>query len=285
MADGPRDPDAGVPRHRSACCAPGHYWVPMWNKAGHTVAYWDLFGRNRSGPPSTASTSSPRGGTTRSGPRRRRHRRYDTHGFGLMAAYVARRLLLMIPTIVGVVFISFVISNFVPGGPVETHGGADPGRGRRRGPGVAAAPAPRLATPARVGCRGSIPASSRETREAVRPTTNRAPERFCKLLLKSLFATFDLRSLVCSRASRCRRSSAEKLPVSISLGVWMTLLSYLISIPLGIRKAVRDGSTLRSRHLARRLDQASPIPSFLWAVLLVDAVLQRPTSRCSRSAA
>ena len=177
-----------------------------------------------------------------------------------MLAYTARRLILMIPTIVGVVFISFVISSFVPGGPVdrmvsqiqsggsavgEAGGGTSVGESRAR------------------GLQGFDPGIRREIEKQF-GYDKPAWERFW-LLLKG-DATFDLGRSLFSRIP-VSTLIAEKLPVSISLGLWMTLLSYLISIPLGIRKAVRDGSRF---DIATSLGVSVgfAIPSFLWAVLL-----------------
>ena len=179
-----------------------------------------------------------------------------------MLAYTLRRLLLMIPTIVGVVFISFVISNFVPGGPVDRmvaqiQGAA--GGAEQEGGGASMSAGETRAR----GLQGFDPGIRREIEKQF--GYDKPPlERFW-LLLKG-DATFHLgRSLF----SRIPVSTLiwEKLPVSISLGVWMTLLSYLISIPLGIRKAVRDGSRFDvATSLA--VSTGFAIPSFLWAVLL-----------------
>lgn len=177
-----------------------------------------------------------------------------------MLAYTLRRLLLMVPTIVGVIFISFVISNFVPGGPVDRMVAQIQGGGSAVGEAGASASA---GDSRARGLQGFDPGIRREIEHQF-GYDKPAWERFW-LLLKG-DATFDLgRSLF----SRIPVSTLiwRTLPVSVSLGVWMTLLSYLISIPLGIRKAVRDGSRF---DLATSLAVSTgfAIPGFLWAVLL-----------------
>ena len=180
-----------------------------------------------------------------------------------MAAYVVRRLLLMIPTIVGVVFISFVISNFVPGGPVDRmvaqiQGAASGGGAAAESGGSASSGETRAR-----GLQGFDPAIRREIEKQF-GYDKPAWLRFW-LLLKG-DATFDLGRSLFSQIP-VSTLIREKLPVSISLGLWMTLLSYLISIPLGIRKAVRDGSRFDvATSLGVSIGFA--IPSFLWAVLL-----------------
>ena len=76
----------------------------------------------------------------------------------------------------------------------------------------------------------------------------------------------------------------EKLPVSISLGIWMTLITYLISIPLGIRKAIRDGSPFDTWTSAVIIIGFA-IPGFLFAILLIILFAGSRSSICSRCAA
>ena len=180
-----------------------------------------------------------------------------------MYAYTIRRLFLMIPTIVGVIFISFVISNFVPGGPVDRMvaqiQGAAGGNGAAEAGGSSGGSSETRAR----GLQGFDPGIRKEIEKQFgydKPVW----ERFW-LLLEG-YATFDMGRSLFSQIP-VGTLIEQKLPVSISLGVWMTLLSYLISIPLGIRKAVRDGSRF-DVGTSFAVSVGFAIPSFLWAVLL-----------------
>ena len=179
-----------------------------------------------------------------------------------MAAYILRRLLLMIPTIVGVVFVAFVISSFVPGGPVDRMVAQIQGAGAGNGGDVGSASASGADTRAR-GLAGFDPGIRAEI-ERQFGYDKPAWERF--LLLLKGYATFDMGRSLFSQIP-VSRLIRQRLPVSISLGLWMTLLSYLISIPLGIRKAVRDGSRF-DVGTSLAVSTGFAIPSFLWAVLL-----------------
>ena len=148
-----------------------------------------------------------------------------------MAAYVLKRLLLMVPTLLGVLLLTFVVIQFVPGGPVEQMVSQLQGRDTG-GEGAASAGA---------GYRG------RQGVDAARIAEIRAlygfdkppHERFWQMLKQ--FAQFDLgRSFFYPKD--VWQLVKEKLPVSISLGLWTFFLSYLISVPLGIAKAVRAGT-------------------------------------------
>ena len=164
-----------------------------------------------------------------------------------MTAYIIRRLLLMIPTIFGIMLVSFVVVQFAPGGPVErviaqlsgsdtgatsrisgSGGGDFAGRGALRSGG-------QLDINSKYrGAQGLDPAfiASLEKQFGF---DKPAYERFFIMLgnyLRFDFGTSYFRDISVIQLIK------EKLPVSISLGIWMTLISYLISIPLGIRKAV-----------------------------------------------
>ena len=175
-----------------------------------------------------------------------------------MLAYIARRLLLMIPTLFGILLISFVIVQFAPGGPVERImaqlQGLDSGAtGRFSGGGT--------------GYRGAQGLDAKLIEDLNRQFGFDKPayERFFKMVKD--FMLFDFgRSFF--RDTPVLQLIKEKLPVSMSLGIWMTLLSYAISIPLGIRKAVRDGSRFDIWTSAVVI-VGYAIPSFLFAVLLV----------------
>ena len=194
-----------------------------------------------------------------------------------MAAYLFRRLLLVIPTLFGIILINFAVVQFAPGGPVEQMLAELKGQGdtlgrltgeaggeirqQQRPPGSGSGDAP---TGSYRGARGLDPAVVAEIERAF-GFDKPAHVRFFEMLRGYL--TFDFgRSLFQDRP--VVTLLAEKMPVSISLGLWSTLIIYLVSIPLGIRKAVRDGS---------RFDVATSgimlvgyaIPGFLFAILLV----------------
>lgn len=190
-----------------------------------------------------------------------------------MTAYILRRLLLMIPTLFGVLLINFVILQFAPGGPVEQilaqlRGvGADVAGRVSGATGAEAAGAPATPRPADSVYRGAQGLDPEFIEELKRQFGFDRPvwERFWRMCRD--FLRFDLgRSFYRDRPvwSLIR----EKLPVSISLGVWSTLLIYLISIPLGIRKAVRDGSRFDA-WTSVVVIAGNAIPSFLFAILLI----------------
>lgn len=195
-----------------------------------------------------------------------------------MAAYILRRLLLMIPTLFGILLVSFVVVQFAPGGPVERIiaqlsgtdvaatsriGGSQTGDFGAQRPNAAITGDAQITTKYR-GAQGLDPEFIKKL-EAQFGFDKPAHERF--FLMVKNYIRFDFGQ------SYFRDISVvdliiEKMPVSISLGLWMTLISYGISIPLGIRKAVSDGT---------RFDVWSSgvivigyaIPGFLFAVLLI----------------
>ncbi len=188
-----------------------------------------------------------------------------------MAAYIARRLLLIIPTIFGILLISFVIVQFAPGGPVERVlaqlQGLDQGGGARIGAGsgeLGAAFASRAGEGAYRGSQGLDPKFIAELNKQF--GFDKPPlERFVRMVAN--YAVFDFgRSYF--RDASVLSLIREKLPVSISLGLWMTILSYAISIPLGVAKARRDGSRFDAWTSAVVI-VGYAIPSFLFALLLV----------------
>ena len=190
-----------------------------------------------------------------------------------MAAYIARRLLLMIPTLLGIMLISFVVVQFAPGGPVEKIiaqlQGQDAGATSRFGgggdaPGGAASQAAAGDMSKYRGAQGLDPKFIAELEKQF-GFDQPAWKRF--LIMLKNYATFDFgRSYF--RDTPVLKLIAQKLPVSITLGLWMTLLSYSISIPLGIAKAVRDGSRFDVWTSAIVI-VGYAIPSFLFAILLV----------------
>ena len=148
-----------------------------------------------------------------------------------MLSYILKRLLLMVPTLLGVLLMTFAVIQFVPGGPVEQMVSQLQGRDSG-GEGAASSGA---------GYRGrqGVDAARIEEIKQLYGFDKPAPQRFWQMvqqfarfdLGKSFFYPKDVWDLV-----------REKLPVSISLGLWTFFLSYLISVPLGIAKAVRAGS-------------------------------------------
>ncbi|NLO80491.1 MAG: microcin C ABC transporter permease YejB [Xanthomonadaceae bacterium] len=185
-----------------------------------------------------------------------------------MAAYILRRLLLMIPTLFGILVLNFVIVQFAPGGPVERVlaqlEGADPGAtARLSGGGAETALGPSGESRYRGG-RGLPPELIAEI-ERQYGFDKPAHERLLKMLWD--YMRFDFGESFYQNRSVVQLI-VDKLPVSISLGLWTTLLVYLISIPLGIRKAVRDGTRFDFWTSAVVI-VGNAVPSFLFAVLLV----------------
>lgn len=191
-----------------------------------------------------------------------------------MASYILRRLFLMIPTLLGILLINFIIIQAAPGGPVEqlivklTTPGGHGASERIGGAGDMSASAITTTQNTQVGgyrgAQGIDPDLIAEIKKQY-GFDKPAPERFW-LMLKS-YARFDFGNSF-FRDTSVINLIREKLPVSISLGLWTTLIVYLVSIPLGIRKAVRDGSQFDVwTSTAVAIGQA--IPGFLFAVLLI----------------
>ncbi|WGI21483.1 microcin C ABC transporter permease YejB [Amylibacter sp. IMCC11727] len=182
-----------------------------------------------------------------------------------MGAYIFRRLWLMIPTLIGIMLINFTLIQFVPGGPIEriisqlesdsaatdriTGGGSEVQSGEAS---------------IYEGARG-LPPDLIEDLEKQFNLDKPAYQRFFIMMGdyfrfefgESYFRSISVLDLI-----------KEKLPVSITLGVWSTLLAYLISIPLGIRKAVKDGSGFDTWS-SGIIIAAYAIPGFLFAILLL----------------
>jgi microcin C transport system permease protein len=191
-----------------------------------------------------------------------------------MLAYIVRRLLLIIPTLLGIMVVNFAVVQFAPGGPVETV------IARFQGTAVDAT--------ARISGQGGELQERRQDRQqegrggryrgaqGIPPYIieeiekqfgfDKPPlERF--LLMMGKFATFDFGSSF-FRDRKVVDLIIEKMPVSISIGLWTTLLTYLICIPLGIRKAVRDGSRF-DVWTSGVIVVGNAIPGFLFAILLI----------------
>ena len=188
-----------------------------------------------------------------------------------MGAYILRRILLMIPTLLGIMTVSFVIIQFAPGGPVEQviaritgQTGGDALSGGSGGDMLGGQDAGGDASSRYRGAQGLDPefiASLEKQFGFDKPPL----ERFGLMLWN--YSRFDFGD------SYFRDISVidlilEKMPVSISIGLWITLISYTISIPLGIRKAVRDGSPFDVWTSAIVIIGYA-IPGFLFGVMLM----------------
>lgn len=195
-----------------------------------------------------------------------------------MLAYIARRIALMVPTLLGIMLVSFVIIQFAPGGPVERVIAQVTGQGTDATSRISGGSGADLQRPgeAQRGASNDPISSKYRGAQGLDPEFIKqlekqfgfdkpAHERFVKMIWdyarfdfgRSFFRDIDVVDLI-----------AEKLPVSISLGLWMTLLSYMISIPLGIMKAVRDGSRL-DVWSSSVIVIGYAIPGFLFAILLI----------------
>lgn len=191
-----------------------------------------------------------------------------------MLAYAVRRLLLIVPTLLGILALNFAIVQVAPGGPVETMiarlqgTGGDPTArvsGDRGGDVAQARGAPDSGAPTRYrGARGLDPRLIQEL-EKLYGFDQPAHVRFWKML-KS-YAVFDFGQSF-FRDRPVLGLMIEKMPVSISLGLWSTLIIYLVSIPLGVAKAVRDGSPFDVWTSAAVI-VGYAIPGFLFAILLI----------------
>lgn len=192
-----------------------------------------------------------------------------------MAAYILRRLLLMIPTLLGIMLISFIIIQFVPGGPVERmiaqlQGHGTDATARFSGGGAGGdmgASSMQSATGQSSkyrGAQGLDPEFIAEL-EKLYGFDKPAHERF--VMMVGNYLRFDLGESY-YRNIGVLDLVLEKMPVSISLGLWSTLIIYLISIPLGIRKAIKDGSAF-DIWTSAAIFVGYAIPSFMFAILLI----------------
>ena len=165
-----------------------------------------------------------------------------------MLSYILKRLALMIPTLLGVLTVAFVVIQFVPGGPVEQMMAQ-----MRTGAGGA------------YKARGDTDAKQIEALKKLYGFDKPAPVRYVEMLKN--FATFDLGNSFMQNKPVWTLIK-EKLPVSVSLGLWSLLISYLVSVPLGVAKAVRDGS--RFDTVTTFVVMAGfAIPGFVLGVLLI----------------
>lgn len=189
-----------------------------------------------------------------------------------MLAYIARRILLMIPTLFGILALSFVIVQFAPGGPVERVLAQMQGEGAaataRFGGGAntiasAQGAAAQFAGKYR-GAQGLDPKFIAELKKQF--GFDKPPlERFWLMIRH--YAVFDFGNSY-FRGEPVLQLIKERLPVSMSLGLWMTFLSYAISIPLGIAKARREGEPFDTWTSAVII-VGYAVPGFLFAIFLI----------------
>ncbi|WP_022729450.1 microcin C ABC transporter permease YejB [Fodinicurvata sediminis] len=187
-----------------------------------------------------------------------------------MTAYIIRRLFLIVPTLLGIMLINFLVLQFVPGGPIEqvisqvtgTGGGTEAAierASRSGGEDVISS-----SRSERYGAQGLDPEFIKELEQQF-GFDKPAHERFIMMIGnylvfdfgESFFRNADVAELV-----------IDKMPVSISLGVWTMLITYFVSIPLGIAKAVRDGEAF-DIWTSGIVIVGYAIPNFLFAILLL----------------
>jgi len=190
-----------------------------------------------------------------------------------MGAYILRRLLLMIPTILGIMLISFAVIQFAPGGPVEqviaqltgqggaatdriSGGGGDLNQQNAGGGGEN--------TSKYRGAQGLDPEFIKKLEKQF-GFDKPAYERFAMMIWN--YARFNFGESY-FRDISVLELIKEKMPVSISLGIWITIISYGISIPLGIKKAVNDGSAF-DIWTSGFIIIGYAVPGFLFAILLI----------------
>ncbi len=185
-----------------------------------------------------------------------------------MFAYIIRRLLLIVPTLIGIMLINFVVTNMAPGGPIDEliarlqsdrPGGQSSARDR-----AGAGEGSDVQSGQSRGARGLDPALLDKLRKQLN-LDKPLGERF--LLMMAQYASLDFGESFFQNRSVIDLV-VDKLPVSISLGVWTTLIMYLLSIPLGIRKAVRDGTRF-DVYTSGLVVVGNAIPSFMFGVLLI----------------
>ena len=192
-----------------------------------------------------------------------------------MGAYLIRRVLLIFPTLFGIMLINFAVIQIVPGGPVEQMiaqmtGTAVESTARFSGGGEGELNSSFDASSfddgdsKYRGAQGLDPDIIKEI-EVMYGMDKPAHERFFKMLKSYIFFDFGESFF---RDQKVTSLVLDKMPVSISLGLWTTLLVYLISIPLGIRKAIKDGSSFDIIS-SSIVTIGYPIPNFLFAVILI----------------
>ncbi|MEW5721904.1 MAG: microcin C ABC transporter permease YejB [Thermodesulfobacteriota bacterium] len=193
-----------------------------------------------------------------------------------MLAYIIRRLLLIIPTLLGIITINFFVVQAAPGGPVEQMIARLEGRevgatarfsGSASGDSAAPSPGPAAETSLKSKYRGAQGLDPEIIRKIEKMYGFDRPIYVRYFLMLKNYFLFDFGQ------SYFRNRSVlglivSKLPVSVSLGLWSTLIIYLVSIPLGVRKAVRHGSRF-DVWTSTAIVLGNAVPVFLFAILLV----------------
>jgi microcin C transport system permease protein len=195
-----------------------------------------------------------------------------------MIHYFIRRLLLIIPTLLGIMVLNFLIVQAAPGGPVEQviaqlHGNATDATARFSGSGGGDVSTPTTTnnTPSASGNESSYPGARGVDPALIKELEKQfgfdkpLHERFLHMM--GNYLRFDFGESY-FRSAKVYDLVISKLPVSISLGLWTTLLVYLIAIPLGIRKAVKNGNTF-DIWSSGLIVVAYAIPEFLFAIMLI----------------
>ena len=188
-----------------------------------------------------------------------------------MLTYILKRILLMVPTLLGALTITFVVIQFVPGGPIDQI--MAEARASQKGDGIS--------------YKASRDSDAKQIAELKKLYGFDKPAHVRYFEMLGNFVRFDLgRSFLHNKD--VWQLIKEKLPVSISLGMWTFLFSYLISLPLGIAKAVREGTRFdvitslvvyqESRHSVGNVPAANlgPFPPILIADWLADRVAGKP---------
>ncbi len=189
-----------------------------------------------------------------------------------MTSYIIRRLLLIVPTLFAIMLVNFLVVQIVPGGPIERiisqlHHTSVSATARVSGEGGEISLGGSAEGSGGKGYRGAqgLPPEFIERLEKQFGFDKPLHERF--LLMMRNFAVFDFGKSY-YRDRSVAQLVIDKMPVSISLGLWTTLLVYLHSIPLGIAKAIRDGSRF-DVATSTAVVIGNAVPSFLFAILLI----------------
>jgi microcin C transport system permease protein len=202
---------------------------------------------------------------------------YDKPKEPTVARYLLKRLLLAVPTLLGIMLLNFAVVQMAPGGPIEQivaklSGIAGQGQeSRLSGAGSEARPSAHGTNATAGGGERRYAGSGSVPQEVLRDLEKQfgfdKPAHLRFLLMMKQYLSFDFGHSYFKNRS-VTELVVEKLPVSISLGLWTTLLVYGLSVPLGIRKAVQDGSRF-DMATSMFLSVGYAVPSFLLAVFLV----------------
>ena len=183
-----------------------------------------------------------------------------------MLSYIFRRLILIVPTLVGIMCINFFLVQFVPGGPIEQII-SDLEKNSSFLDSIGGGSQEVKTSGGLESCKGSVglPKDFIDELEAQFGFDKPLWERFFSMMYD--YITFDFGDSY-FRSISVIELIIEKMPVSISLGLWTTLLAYMISIPLGIRKALLDGSSF-DNWTSTLIIIGYSIPGFLFAIFLL----------------